>query len=148
MGLSKKHLNTNSEPVNFSIEALTEGLKGKLPFVTFACLLGSAARSGVVKPHSDLDLAFYLSEKPSLSFYSAVEDVCGEYAPGVRCDTGILNKAEPVYRFEAIKGRLLFTRDMETWLRFYSLTCREYETQMFHYEKQLRYRLEVKREKE
>jgi len=142
MGLSRRHLDTNSEPVRFSIDELAHGLREKLPFVTFACLLGSAAGSGVVKPHSDLDIAVYLSEKTSLPVYSAVEDVCMEYVAGVRCDTGILNNAEPVYRFEAIKGRLLFTRDMEAWLRFYSLTCREYETQMFHYEKQLRYRLE------
>ena len=59
---------------------------------------------------------------------------------GVRCDLGTLNGAEPVYRYEALKGKLLFVRDRERWLQFYSRTCRQYESQMFHYQKQLAYR--------
>ena len=54
---------------------------------------------------------------------------------GVNVDLGVLNEKEPVYRFEALKGRLLFTRDLECRLHFYSLTCREYEHWMFHYDK-------------
>ena len=60
--------------------------------------------------------------------------------PDVRCDIGILNSAEPIYRFEALKGRLLFARDQERYVTFFSKTCREYESQMFDYERQLKYR--------
>ena len=63
-----------------------------------------------------------------------------ERAPGAYCDIGFLNHAEPVYRFEALRGRLLFTRNVETYLRFFSLTCREYESQLADYERQYRYR--------
>jgi hypothetical protein len=48
-----------------------------------------------------------------------------------------------VYRFEALKGRLLFARDRDFLAEFHSLTCREYETQMIHYARQRRYRLEA-----
>jgi len=143
MGLSKKYLNINPEPVPFSAEKLAEGIRENMPEVVFACIFGSSLRDYIVKAYSDLDIALYLSEKPSLRFYSKVQDICEEYVGPVRCDVGILNNAEPVYRFEAIKGELLFTRDQEAWLRFYSVTCREYEWQMFHYEKQRRYRLEA-----
>ncbi len=64
-----------------------------------------------------------------------------EIVPGIECDIGILNNAEPVYRFEALRGKLLFARDYEAYLKFYSLTCREYESQLADYERQHRYRL-------
>ncbi|HOP64584.1 MAG TPA: nucleotidyltransferase domain-containing protein [Spirochaetota bacterium] len=145
MGLSKRYLNTNTEPAPFSAEKLADAIREKLPAVLFACIFGSSAETFVVKPYSDLDIALYLSEKPSLSFFSTLQEICEEIVGPVRVDAGILNNTEPVYRFEAIKGHLLFTRDLETWLKFFSVTCREYETQMFHYEKQRRYRLEAER---
>jgi thiamine monophosphate kinase len=64
--------------------------------------------------------------------------------PEVRCDAGILNSAEPVYRFEALKGRLLFVHDRVGYAAFYSLTCREYESQMASYERQRLYRQEAR----
>jgi hypothetical protein len=39
-----------------------------------------------------------------------------------------LNSAEPVYRFEALKGRLLFTRDHDFYIKFFSIASREYES--------------------
>jgi hypothetical protein len=45
-------------------------------------------------------------------------------------------------RFEPLKGRLLFARDMNRFLDAYSLACREYESQMRDYERQARYRLQ------
>lgn len=143
MGLSKKYLSTNTKPVPFSVTRLAEALKEQLPEAIFAYILGSSALSSVVNPYSDLDLALYLHDKPSLSLFAKVQEIVEECVGPVRCDMGILNNAEPVYRFESISGKLLFTRDMETWVRFYSLTCREYESQMIHYERQLRYRMEV-----
>lgn len=104
--------------------------------------MGSAV-TGKVQAYSDLDLAFYLSEPPSFRFYNEVMDVVRDVVPDVRCDIGVLNSAEPVYRFEALKGKLLFARDQERYLAFFSKTCREYESQMFDYERQRRYRREA-----
>ena len=131
--------------------------------MVFAYLHGSAAVSGVVPAHSDLDVALFVDPVvlnagsgagtiadpvttgyPLCAAYDAVARVAESVAPGVRCDIGILNGAEPVFRFEVLKGRLLFCRDREQWLHFYSLTCREYESQLFHYEKQHRYRVEAR----
>ena len=116
-------------------------LRNGCPEIVFALVLGSAV-DGNVAPRSDLDLAVYLEDKPKFDVFQRIVDIAEKSAPGVEIDLGFLNGNEPVYRFEALKGRLLFTRDREAWLRFYSLTCREYEHWMFHYEKQRRYRIE------
>jgi len=142
MGLSKRYLDRNTSPVKFDPVDLADGLERECPEIIFSLLIGSAA-DGLINPHSDLDLAVFLEDKASLSLYSRVNEICDKIVPGIRCDLGILNNSEPVFRFEALKGRLLFTRDQEVWLKFYSLTCREYEHWMYHYEKQKRYRLEL-----
>lgn len=142
MGLSKRYLDTNEQPFDFDPEQLARTLEERVPEIIFAYLLGSAA-DGTVNPHSDLDLAVYLDRKPSLTLYTAIEEICSEIVGPVRCDIGIVNNAEPVFRFESLKGKLLFTRDRERWLTFYSRACREYEHQLFDYERQRRYRLEA-----
>lgn len=114
-------------------------MKEQLPVVDFCFLMGSAA-DGIVNAYSDLDLAFYLMGKSSYSFYTQAMEAVRSVVPDVRCDIGILNSAEPIYRFEALKGRLLFARDQERYVTFFSKTCREYESQMFDYERQLKYR--------
>lgn len=113
-----------------------------MPEISFALILGSAM-GGTIGPHSDLDMALYLNQQRSLEIHRRITDICQEVIP-VRCDLGYLNHAEPVYRYEALKGRLLFTRDEEVWLRFFSLTCREYEHAMARYAAQHRYRLEAR----
>jgi predicted nucleotidyltransferase len=142
MSLSRKHLAENFVPVHFDPDRLAAVLKEQLPEVEFCFLMGSAV-SGIVRAYSDLDVAFYLKEKPSYGFYTRATEAIRSAVPDVRVDVGILNSAEPVYRFEALKGRLLFTRDEERYLTFYSRTCREYESQMFDYERQRRYRREA-----
>lgn len=142
MGISKKHLGENFVPVHFDPEQLASVLEEQLPEVVFCFLMGSSV-SGTVKAYSDLDLAFYLNEKPAYRFYGKAMDVVRSVVPDVRCDIGILNAAEPIYRFEALKGKLLFTRDEECYITFFSRTCREYEHQMFDYERQRRYRREA-----
>lgn len=139
MGLSAKHLGENFVPVHFDPGMLAAAMEEQLPGVVFCFLMGSAV-SGTVEAYSDLDLAFFLDEKPSFGFYRKAMDAVRSVVPNVRCDVGILNDAEPVYRFEALKGKLLFARDMERYVSFFSLTCREYESQMFDYERQLGYR--------
>lgn len=142
MGLAKRHLDLNDFDQSFSVDKLARLLKSSLPEASFGLVLGSA-KEGIVKAYSDIDLAFYLSEKPSLDFYNKVNEIVESIIPDVRIDIGILNNSEVIFKFESLKGRLLFKRDEETYVRFFSLTCREYESQMFDYEKQHRYRLEA-----
>lgn len=142
MGLSKRHLNTNPQPVEVDLEQLGRRLQDAVPQVVFALVLGSS-RSGVVPAYGDLDLAVYLNERASLRLLASIAQTAEEGLHGVRCDLGVLNGADPVYRWEACHGSLLFVRDQETWLRFFSLTAREYEEQMHHYKRQRRYRLEA-----
>ena len=142
MGLSKQHLDLNSEPIVIDLDRLSRALLDACPDLVFCVVMGTA-KDGVVPSHSDLDLACYVAgDRCSLQTRQAIEGVVFETCGSVRCDLGVLNHAEPVYRYEALKGRLLFTRDEETWLRFYSLTSREYETQLADYERQLSYRLD------
>jgi len=144
MSLSKKHLNTNPEAVAFDLNMISARLKSALPEISFALLLGSA-QDGLVKARSDFDLAVYLQPyRPDLDLYGAIDAALADLLPGVRIDIGFLNKAEPVYRFESLKGTLLFARDRELYARFFSLTCREYESQMASYERQLKYRKQAK----
>lgn len=130
------------ESIVFNPDQLAERLKSEIPEIAFAYLMGSA-KSGFINPHSDLDIALYLNTKPSFKIFTWVQRIVDESVGDVRADTGFLNNAEPIYRFESLKGRLLFTRDESMWIDFYSLTCREYESQIFDYEKQQRYRLEA-----
>ncbi len=142
MPLSKHYLDTNTNPVFFNPAELGKELEAACPEALFAYLMGSSV-SGRVAPHSDVDLAFFTGGKVDMDFYNRVFDVCRDFFAGVRVDIGMLNGCEPVYGFEALKGRLLFCRDRETYLRFFSVTSREYEHRMFHYEKQRRYRMEA-----
>jgi len=144
MGLSKRYIDTQERRYSVDFDALRRALEDAVPEALFAYVLGSASSQGVVPPHSDLDIAFFLAgeRRPELSFYSRVVEACESVVGPVRCDLGVLNRAEPVYCFEALKGKLLFCRDRESWARFYSRACREYEHWLLHYEKQRRYRLE------
>jgi len=173
MPLSKHYIDTKPVATPLDRDRLAAALEAELPQVVFAYLHGSAAwpssddreavsrpgpaaGSGVVPAHSDLDVALFVDpvildaggEEGDAAYslpdvYVSAAKAAESVAPGVRCDIGILNGAEPVFRFEVLKGQLLFCRDQEQWLRFYSLTCREYESRLFHYEKQHRYRLEA-----
>ena len=142
MSISRKHLNSHKGSVYFEAQSLADVLKKKFPSIRFCLLMGSA-KNGKVNEGSDLDLAIFLNERPELSFYAAIEDAVHEVVPKVRVDVGFLNRAEPVFRFEALKGTLLFVRDMDEYASFFSKTCREYESQLFDYERQHKYRLEA-----
>jgi len=140
MPLSKHHIDTQETEIPVDFDGIKSLLESEYPQVVFALIMGSASE-GTIAKKADLDLAVYLEKKVGWAVLSSVMQSVGDLHKGVRCDLGVLNNAEPIYRYEAIKGRLLFTRDQERWLTFYSVTCREYETQMFHYQKQLQYRL-------
>lgn len=126
--------------MKFDVEKLAKSLKEQCPQICFAFLHGSA-KNGQAKEGSDIDIALFIDGKPALELYEKVSGVVEAVAPKARCDIGILNNAEPVYRFEALKGKLLFFRDQEQYLNFFSLTCREYESQVADYQRQKRYRL-------
>lgn len=130
--------------MKFEIEKLSEAINKACPEVIFALLHGSAQR-GFVKEGSDVDVALFVKEKANLELYTRVYEIVSAVIPDAEPDIGILNNAEPIYRFETLKGKLLFSRDDEKFLDFYSLTCREYENQIADYERQHKYRLEAKK---
>lgn len=123
---------------------LAEELARALPEVVFAFQFGSTLGESA-RPDSDLDLALFLEEGADqggvlLRAQAVVEAV----EPRRRPDVGILNGADPVFRFEAIKGVLLVCRDQERYLDFVCSACRAFEHQMVSYARQRRYRLEVR----
>ena len=128
--------------MKFDTDKLSDALKTACPDVLFALLHGSA-KDGRVNPGSDIDIALYIDGKATLEIYAAATDAVHQICPDAEPDIGILNNTEPIYRFEALKGKLLFNRDMETYLNFFSLTCREYESQIADYERQHKYRLQA-----
>lgn len=128
----------------FSVTALARAIRRGCPDVVFALLHGSA-REGAVRQGSDVDIAVYLTRRPSLATYRRIWDAVATVVHGAETDVGVVNGAEPVFRFEALKGRLLFTRNREAYCAFFSRTCREYESQMVSYERQRRYRIEARR---
>jgi predicted nucleotidyltransferase len=119
---------------SFRVADLAAAVRDRLPWVDFAYLLGSA-QDGRLLAGADVDVAVYLAAaalpanwERIAAVMSTVETVC----PPAVCDPGILNTAGVVYRFEALKGRLLFRRQgrEDKHAEFYSLTCREYEDYM------------------
>ena len=128
--------------MKFDCEQLAEALKSSCPQAVFALLHGSA-KDGDVNPGSDLDIALWLKGQPTLDVYQHAYDAIQSVVSGVEPDVGILNSAEPIYRYESLKGKLLFCRDRDTYVEFFSQTCRQYEFQMADYQRQHRYRLEA-----
>jgi len=141
MPLSKHYLDTHEVEVPVNREAIVDCLAREFPEVVFALLHGSA-KSGVIRRHSDLDLAVYA--EPPLSGERFLELTCqvSDLHRGIRCDLGLLKGADPVYAFEALKGILVYCRSKETYVRFFSETCRRYEETMAAYDRQLVYRRE------
>ena len=98
--------------MKFDIEKLAKLLRQKCPQIRLAFLHGSA-KEGIIKETGDIDIAVLIDGKPSLEFYENIYDIVESVAGKVDCDIGILNNAEPVFRFEALKGKLLFFREQE-----------------------------------
>ncbi len=117
----------------------TQPVWATTPTVIAAWAFGSA-QAGVLRPGGDIDIGI-LVEAPltlvaqldllmRLQAALHVEDI----------DLVILNNANPILRFEAISGRLLFCRDAQCRAEFASLTAREYEDEMALWQRSLRYR--------
>jgi predicted nucleotidyltransferase len=124
-------------------ELLGDELARALPEVVFALQFGSSLDTSV-SLRSDLDLALFLEEGADpWSVVQRAQAVVERMEPRRRPDVGLLNRADPVFRFEAAKGRLLFCRDQERYLEFVCAACRAFELQMVSYARQRQYRLEV-----
>ncbi|MEA2013069.1 MAG: nucleotidyltransferase domain-containing protein [Verrucomicrobiota bacterium] len=118
-----------------NIRKLGNSLKKEFPSILFAFLYGSTAQNGCLKNASDIDVAVYLNKTLDIDLYARISEVVAKGIGNIlEPDIGILNNADPIYRFEVLKGQLLFSRDMEFYYSFFSLTCREYESQMIDYE--------------
>lgn len=128
--------------MNVDVQKLANQLTHQCPEIVFALLHGSTAH-GTAGPDSDLDLAVYLDDKPTLEFYHRVSAVVEHVVPGIEPDIGVLNNADVVYRFQSLTGTLLFARDPNAYASFFSITCREYESQMASYRRQHHYRLDA-----
>ena len=143
MSLSRRESHKNISSVDFDPDALGTALRDECPEILFALLLGSA-RDGHIPPGGDLDMAVSLGSRLTLTLLERITAIAQRVLPGIDIDIGCFDRAEPIYRFEALKGRLLFARDNDIFLDAYSLACREYESQMYDYERQARYRLQRK----
>lgn len=126
--------------MTFDVEKLAAAVENACPEAVFALLHGSA-RDGVIREGGDIDIAVYLDAAATLDILDRVILAVEALAPDARCDCGVLNRADCIYRFEALKGKMLFCRDEDKYAEFFSLTCREYEYQMANYERQRQYRL-------
>jgi predicted nucleotidyltransferase len=126
------------KPRALPIDEFAVTLQQDVQPISFALLFGSA-KDGLVAPESDLDIGVYLEEK-SYDVISRILEVCESYFPDIRPDVSILNDASVILRFEALRGRTLFINDMATFAYFYSLTCREYEDEIWWRKRQLEYR--------
>jgi len=130
------------QPNDKIIKRLAKKLETGFPQIAFAYLFGSVA-AGELSDHSDIDVAVFL--KPAVltpeliaGIVGAVEDVVS----GHPCDLLILNDAGKLIAMEALKGKILFVRELsaDDHAEFYSITCRMYEDQRAWMKKQLKYR--------
>ncbi|MBM4320254.1 MAG: nucleotidyltransferase domain-containing protein [Deltaproteobacteria bacterium] len=99
------------------------------PRLIFALGFGSRF-SGNPRPGSDLDLGLWFGTKVG---FADLAELCLriERATGIEpVDLVLLELADPLLRFEALRGKLLLCRDWEAYARFFSLTCREHEEEM------------------
>ena len=107
----------------------TKPIWESMPDVLAVWSFGSA-QDGTVRDGSDADVAV-LSRRP-ISFDQQL-DLLGrlQTALGMEAvDLVLLDKANPILSFEAVKGRLLFCRDQQAMAAFVSLTARVYEDEM------------------
>jgi predicted nucleotidyltransferase len=119
-----------------SVHARTSDLIAAWVFVS--------GQTGHVGPSSDLDIALFFGEKPSLDRLADLRATLQEALHFDDIDLVILNQASPITRFEAVSGRPVYTRDASARAGFVSLTAREYEDGMAFLQQGLRYRAAAK----
>ncbi len=89
-----------------------------------------SAQTGEVRPGSDVDIGLLVERLLTLD---ELTDLLARLQAALEVediDLVVLNKANPILRFEAVSGRPLFCRDAARRAAFVSLTAREYEDSM------------------
>jgi predicted nucleotidyltransferase len=124
------------------IQKLAQSIQKNCPSVLFAYIFGSA-QNGIIQDNADIDIAVYLSDKNTKeTVLLKVTEIVDQMTGGISADIVFLNDTGPVLSFEVLRSRQLFVREkaMDEFAGFYSLTCREYESESFWMKKQLEYR--------
>jgi predicted nucleotidyltransferase len=106
-----------------------ESVLAETQYVLAGWVFGSACQ-GMVQSGSDLDIAVWFEDTPSLDQRLDLLMKLQQAVGFEEIDLLVLNGASPISRFEAISGRLVFCRDQEKYAGFASLTAREYEDAM------------------
>lgn len=109
------------------------------PAIVAAWVFGSA-QHGKVRQAGDIDIAI-LTNRP-LTWIEKL-DLLGALQDKLQFENVeliVLNEANSILRFEAVCGRLLFSRDEGQRAAFVSLTAREYEDEMAQWQHALHMR--------
>lgn len=99
------------------------------PAVVAAWVFGSA-QDGVVRPGSDLDVGVLFDQPPALNELANLRADVQQAVELEDIDLVVLNRANPVLRFEAVSGRAVHCRDAGRRAVFVSLAAREYEDEL------------------
>lgn len=146
----------NLEPPYCHYELIMTGQKTEIkfdrePFKKFfsndsnviCALIFGSSKDGVIKAGSDLDIAVLFHNPPKgeekLEYYAKLCDVNKNIE---QIDFVVLNEANEILAFEALKGEYLCKNDIERTAEFFSLICRMYEDTISNIEYQ--YTLRVK----
>lgn len=89
-----------------------------------------SAQDGQIPQGGDLDIGVFFEAPPSLDELADLRSDLQQALGFEEIDLVVLNRANPVLRFEALSGRSLFCRDPGRRADFASLTAREYEDEM------------------
>ena len=82
------------------------------------------SQRGCCAPKSDIDIGVFFASKPTLEELADLRADLTEALHFEDVDLVPLNDAHPLLRFEAVSGRRLFVRELETVAGFVSLTAR------------------------
>ena len=97
-----------------------------------------------MRPNSDIDIGVFFATKPTLEELANLRADLTEALHFEDVDLIPLNDAHPLLRFEAVSGRRLFARDLETVSGFVSLTAREAEDADAFVQRNIAYLKEVR----
>lgn len=90
-----------------------------------------SAKSGETQEWADLDIAVLFKYKPGLDEMANLRAKLQHILRFEEIDLVVLDEySSPILRFEALSGRLLYSRDDARCAQFASLTAREYEDEM------------------
>jgi predicted nucleotidyltransferase len=131
----------NTPATSIDIPLIAREIREHFPDIIFAYLFGSS-QNGTVKPGSDVDIAVYYTGNDLFARFGVEAQVEKAVGGGVPIDVVMLQKADPILAFEALRGKQLFVRDenREEYVSFYTRTCRLHEDEIYWMKKRLEYR--------